>query len=127
MILQKKYQFDNWNDWDHTINISATNFIKEFGFSPNILLANEYTYSQIDFITTINPDKKQNAKRIDGVKELEDKNDINLSVYTSGEIEINFCIDNIEDKEFILIYDDESDDDTEEIPIESSPKVLINS
>lgn len=127
MILQKKYQFDKWSEWDHTLYNSATNFIKEFGFSPNILLANDYTYSQFDFITTINPEKKKNATRIDGVKEPEDKKDINLSVYKSGQIEIRFCIDNIEDKEFILVYDDESDeDDTEEIPIEFSPKVLIN-
>jgi len=109
MKFEKKYIFKTWNDWNHIIAFSVEDFSSHFHLYPNYLLANDYTLSQIDFIASIRPNI--NPKMI--------------GTFTSKEkgYEALFCIENmLLDKEFILVYDDESDEDT---PIEDIPSPYL--
>ena len=134
MNFEKKYLFNNWNDWNHTIFESAEDFQEVYGYSPNILLANNYTFSQIDFIANINPDIGKDVSREDdvtGVKEfaLEIGEDFGISSFQSDHHDIAFCLDHdLLDKEFILIYDDEPEDDDSEgddVPIDELTKINV--
>jgi hypothetical protein len=124
----KSFEILRWNDWDHIIARSIDDFFLTFSIYPNILLANKYTYSQIDFITTINPEKKKNAHRIvdDKIGEyLEslttDKNEgVGLTSFQKNLCELDFAIEKeLKDKEFTLVFDDNPEwgDDNDNLPV----------
>lgn len=130
MIMKhtKNYEILRWNDWDHIIARSIDDFFQTFSIYPNILLANKYTYSQIDFITTINPEKEKNANRIvdDKIGEyleslMTDKNEgVGLTSFQKKLCELDFAVEKeLKDKEFALVFDDNPEwgDDNDNLPI----------
>jgi hypothetical protein len=116
MKFSKNYQFQEWNDWDHTIAGAIDDFLVTYQLNPQILLCNKYTYSQIDFITTINPDKRKNVSPIDDFCNNDEQ--IQLAEFCKDNCNLKFGVDeSLAIKEFSLVYDDEADwgDDEDEI------------
>ena len=135
----KNYEILRWNDWDHILARSIDDFFQTYHVYPNILLANKYTYSQIDFITTINPEKEKNAYLIvdDKIGEYlesltKDKNEaVGLTSFQKKLCELDFAVENeLKDKEFALVFDDNPEwgDDNDNLPITelNIKQLLIN-
>jgi hypothetical protein len=101
MFLEKKYYFNKWSTWNKRISESSENFFKNFNCYPNLLFANEHTFSQINYITSIIPDLKLNFFKLNpGFKEVE------IAYYISKKYEIRFAYDiDLPHKEFILVFD----------------------
>jgi hypothetical protein len=123
MKFEKKYKFETWNNWNDIIHTSSLDFYTQFHFYPNYLLANFHTFSQIDFIANIRPDMKANV--IKHNEPVEPDEEIGIGLFTDKVcgFELQFCYeDEMSDKEFILIYDDEPDEDEEDdFPVEVLP------
>lgn len=128
MKYEKKYQLSSWNDWDHMVANSIDDFFQSFSLYPTILLANSFTYSQIDFITTINPEKKKNIHKIlendsdqnSNSMTFNEKENVGLASFRKGTCELDFAVDQeLKDREFSLVYDDEPDwgDADDPIPV----------
>ncbi len=119
MILSKTYQFQEWNNWDHSLANAIDDFFETYHLYPTILQCNVFTYSQIDFITNINPEKRKNVSPIDDVKKHVE--DIQLAIFLKGTCELRFAVDEkLEVKLFSLIFDDEpdwGDDDENNLPV----------
>lgn len=108
MYLQKQYSFDSWSEWGKTIRDSMRDFFDEFKIYPEYLIANSYTFSQIDFVAKHdldphmipeNPENRNNP--VGGIK-FSDK-------------EITFGVEErIEDKCFLLLFTDELDDEDDD-------------
>ena len=129
MKFEKQYKFETWNEWDHIIHISAEDFFNQFHFYPNYLLGNQHTFSQIDFIANMRPDmdiyKVEELTGKEYVVEKEKQTGIGIFTDKQCGFEIQFCIEEeLADKEFNLIYDDEPDEDDEDVPIENTPSEL---
>lgn len=131
MTYSKTYQFQEWNNWDHTLADAIDDFFETFHLFPHILLCNKFTYSQIDFITTINPKKREHASPID--ESLNGK-DINLAAFIKGPCELRFGVEvKLKIGAFSLVFDDEADwgvdDDEKILPVEEfdvvKGKVLV--
>lgn len=125
-----KYIFTTWSNWDDILKDALENFYSSNLGYPNIMLSNEYSYSQIDYITNLDENKREKAQLI-----MDDDPNILLSIISSEESnicltsfsfkgnDIDFAIENkLKDKEFILVKDDFSDWDFEDeiCPIESA-------
>ena len=90
-------------------------------------MANDYTFSQIDFITTYNQEKNDNAhlivnEKIDNYLDTITSNGIEevcLSSFKKNQCKLDFAVNpELLDKEFVLIYDDEPDwGDSVELPV----------
>ena len=129
MKFEKQYKFETWNEWNHIIHFSAKDFFEQFHFYPNYLLANHYTFSQIDFIANIRPDiNVYETDESTGKDYLMDKEKgIGIGTFTDKDcgFEIQFCYDDeMTDEDFNLIYDDEPDEDDETVPTENTPSEL---
>jgi hypothetical protein len=126
MKFEKKYKFETWNDWNDIISNSSQDFFNHFGCYPGILEANCHTFSQIDFICNINKEHGENVYEVDektGEKEylLLSGKEVSVNIFKCDNYEIAFAFDEkLEDKEFILTYDDEPDDD-DDIPVVDLP------
>ncbi|MEI6152872.1 MAG: hypothetical protein WCR01_10615 [Bacteroidota bacterium] len=125
MEVFKKYEFIKWNDWDHCIADSIKDFHQIYNLYPNILLANRHTYSQIDFITSINEEKKNNLLLVvdenigNYLDSLISENDEfgTITSFSEDNCELFFAIatePELTDKEFVLLYDDDPDGDGDE-------------
>lgn len=129
MRKMNKYIFTTWSNWDDILKDALENFYSSNLGYPNIMLSNEYSYSQIDYITNLDENKREKAQLI-----MDDDPNILLSIISSEESnicltsfsfkgnDIDFAIENkLKDKEFILVKDDFPDWDFEDeiCPIES--------
>lgn len=130
MQFKKQYTFETWNGWNDTICHSSQDFFNVFGFYPNILEANRHTFSQIDFICNINKqhtEKIYKADEITGEKDysLRKGEEVSIAAFYTDKYQIEFAWDDdLKDKEFVLFYEDESDDDDEDTPVETTPSEL---
>ncbi|MCX6278630.1 MAG: hypothetical protein NT004_11090 [Bacteroidetes bacterium] len=115
MYFEKLYYFDSWGTWGRVIRDAMRGFNQDYNLYPIYLLANSYTFSQIDFVGRHGTDpnmrpsdpKEKNAK-ISGIKFF-DK-------------EIAFGIEEtIDDKYFLLLYTDELNDSDDG---EDDPEIL---
>lgn len=126
-----KYIFTTWSNWDDILKDALENFYSSNLGYPNIMLSNEYSYSQIDYITNLDENKREKAQLIMD----DDDPNILLSIISSEESnicltnfsfkgnDIDFAIENkLKDKEFILVKDDFPDWGFEDeiCPIESA-------
>lgn len=55
MKFEKCYSLKNWTEWNSSFAETIDDFYKSYSFYPNILEANSYTYSQIDFLINVIP------------------------------------------------------------------------
>jgi len=123
MKLEKTYLIKKgeWTNWSETIAESTRDFYNVYTFYPNILEANDFTFSQFDFLTNVNPDERQHvASKNDVTGEIkfpEETENILLSSFNfCDEADIDFAVNNqLADKEIRLIYDDEPEWDEPEI------------
>ena len=134
MIFRNKYTISKWTDWGHDLSKSIDDFHDQYSYYPNILEANSYTYSQLDFLTNLDFEERRKVIRkneLSNLAELPSDDDIiELSTFKSNNCSLDFAInENLSDKEFLLIFDSEPDWDGESTkitsPVEVSQSVLI--
>ena len=137
MRHEKTYKFEKWNEWDHFLSSAIADFFQVYMLYPNIFMANDCTHSQIDFITTYNLEKNDNAhlivnEEIGNYLETltsEGTEEVCLSSYKKGNCELDFAVNpELLDKEFVLVYDDEPDwGDVDESPVpDIEGKIPVN-
>src|SRR5208337_926637 len=125
MYLSKKYKLKEWGSFDDDIYYSSKDFFKEKGFMPNIVAFNKHTYKQICFFATISP-KRKFIKDDNGVSEIEIPK-FHYQEYSEDpkvdclEFILHCCyIEELKDKEFEIIYDDDANfDNDEKTPIDN--------
>ena len=64
MKFEKIYLIDKWTDWNHSLSKSIDSFYIDFSYYPNILEANNHTYSQFDFLINEMPNEKEKVNRL---------------------------------------------------------------
>ena len=110
-----------WTKWSDTIANAIENFYSVYSYYPNILEANDHTFSQFDFLVNVKPDERQRVADLDdvtGIKRLPDETENILlkSFDFHDDADIDFAVDNqLTDRKFRLIYDDEPEWDKPEI------------
>jgi hypothetical protein len=114
MKIEKKYEINKWSEWDSEIFEFANDFFATHLYYPNVLIANEYTFSQFDFIANINRQKFKNIYKVDLIgnrkQEINENKSFKLTGYIAENIDIEFSLDNnTKDKQILLIFDDEPD------------------
>jgi hypothetical protein len=133
MEFSKKYEFINWNDWDHCVADSIRDFHQVYNLYPNILLANRHTHSQIDFITSINEEKMNNLLLVvdenigNYLDSLISENDEfgMITSFLDDNCELIFAIaiePELTDKEFFLLFDDDPEGDGDDDGILPAPQ-----
>ena len=134
MKFEKTYLIDKWTDWNHMLSESIDNFHLFFSYYPNIIEANNHTYSQFDFLINEMPNEKQKVNRFNEMTNRIEKPNNNeyicISSFKSLKASVEFAIDHkLNDKEFRLVYDSEPDWGDDEIfvntPVEKLLKVII--
>jgi len=124
MKFEKIYLIDKWTDWNHSLSKSIDSFYIDFSYYPNILEANNHTYSQFDFLINEMPNEKEKVNRLNELTnkiEKPNKNEyIGISTFETIKTSVDFAIDNnLKDKEFRLIYDSDPDWDEDNLIIDS--------
>jgi len=124
MIFKKIYSIKDgeWTKWIETITEAVDDFYIVYKLFPNFLEANEHTFSQFDFLVDVMPNKRQCVVCEDNLTGskwlLNEKDDVYLSSFHYRDIDVCFCFDNqLPDKKFMLVYNDEPEWDEPEIPI----------
>jgi hypothetical protein len=67
MNYLKDYEINEWSNWLKELALSVGDFYTTFDKLPNILEANEHTFSQFEFMTEISP-IGQEIKNVDSNK-----------------------------------------------------------
>ena len=124
MKIEKTYTIEEgkWTKWNDTLADAIDDFHIVYTLYPNILQANDYTFSQIDFLVNIIPDERQKVVKVDDVKgtmSIPNKTEnIALQSFNYCDLaDIDCAVDNqLTDKEFRLVYDDEPEWDEQEMP-----------
>jgi hypothetical protein len=119
MYFVKLYSFASWANWGETIRDGMRDFYDEFKIYPLYLLANSYTFSQIDFVGQheIDPHMKP---------EFPEDKEGPIGGIKFYDREVTFGVeDNIQDKSFLLLFSDEIDDgnDGQNEPQKSPPNL----
>lgn len=112
--LAKKYKMNSWYSFDDDIFYAAKNFHEEKRIFANMVIMNEHSYSQINFLTSISP-KREVIVDDNGESEIEigrfSYRDCSLAVATyTGKLS-NY----LEDMEFELIYDSDYGGDEDNV------------
>ena len=124
MTIEKLYSIKDgkWTEWSETLADAIDDFHIVYSLYPNILQANDYTFSQLDFLVNITPDERKQVvieDDITGTISLPGKTEnITLKSFDYCNFaDIDFAVDNqLADKEFKLVYDDEPEWDNPEMP-----------
>lgn len=124
MIFEKIYLIDKWTDWSHTLSKSIDSFYIDFSYYPNILEANNHTYSQFDFLINEMPNEKEKVNRLneltDKIEKPNENDYIMISTFETIKTSVDFAMDdNLKDKEFRLIYDSDPEWGEDDIIIDS--------
>ena len=133
MKLKKLYSIKEgeWTKWSDTIAGAMKDFYSVYSLYPNILEANDHTFSQFDFLVNVDPaERKHVASKDDvtGIIRIPGKvENISLNGFDfNDDADIDFAVDNeLSDRDFSLIYDDEPEWDEPEIP-EDCPETEID-
>ena len=127
MFFKKEYPINEWTKWNSIVFDAIHNFHNTFSVKPNIMQANEHTYSQFDFLTNVTPGEKQNLISEEKSGQISEDEDVSLVGYICKLTDIDFAIDNqLQDKTFCLVYDDEAEWDEPEtqddFPVDENEK-----
>jgi hypothetical protein len=133
MRFEKSCNLTKWTEWNSTFAKTIDDFYVSYSVYPNILEANRYTYSQIDFLFNVIPGEKQKLHRIDELTnkiiQPQEIEEVSIFSYKSDFCSVEFAIDeNLSDKDFLLIFDsdpDWGDDSINKIPVENE-KLVFN-
>ncbi|WP_055431322.1 hypothetical protein [Candidatus Symbiothrix dinenymphae] len=123
MEKEKEYRFERWEDWSHAIADAIDDFFVSFAYSPEILAANDWTFSQFDFFVNVMHGEKEKCIPRDDKAAIAGKNgQISLCSFDKAGTSLRFAVDNqLKDKTFRLIYDDDADwgdEEPVEVPVE---------
>lgn len=135
MDFKREFTIDKWTSWTEKIDDAVNDFIEEFDLFPNILIANEHTFSQINFLINNIPGEKKNVFIYDekSKKQVSAENTefVYVDSYTCDDYTLIFTLNpDLEDKKFILDYDedklrdddeDDDGDDDDKTPVEPIP------
>ena len=117
MFFKKEYTINEWTKWDSTVFDAIKNFYDTFTLKPNIIQANEHTFSQFDFLSDVRIEKRQNVVNKETNEKIPQGKEVNLDCYSCKLADIDFAIDNkLQDKSFCLIYDDDVEWISSEMP-----------
>jgi len=124
MRFEKSYRLINWTEWNSALAKTIDDFYKSYSVYPNILEANRYTFSQIDFLINVIPGERQNLHRknelLNQTMKPAETEEVGIVAYESDNANVDFAIDeNLDYKEFRLIYD--SDPEWEDVTIIGIP------
>jgi hypothetical protein len=133
MRFEKSYKLTKWTEWNSSLAKNIDDFYVSYSFYPNILEANRYTYSQIDFLINVIPGEKQKLYRNDELLNQRLKpaetEEVGIIAYESDIGNVDFAIDeNLAYKEFRLVYDSDpewEDETITMIPVEDE-KLIFN-
>jgi hypothetical protein len=125
MAFQSSGIITDFPHWDDIIHEAVIQFHKQYLVYPNILLASQETYRQIDLYAQIHPERLRH--------EDEDFEDSSipyegLSTFSGPDYTLNFCLDpDLSDGHFTLIYDEAPDfgGEPEEEPKETEDKGYV--
>ena len=131
MVFQNIYTISKWTDWSHNLANSINDFHNKFSFYPNILEANSYTHSQIDFLTNVDSEERKKVVRKNEELDMDvlpsEEDVINLSVFQVNKCSLDFAVnEELNDKELQLIYDSEPDWDDDATLMDPPIDVLEN-
>ncbi|MEI8203314.1 MAG: hypothetical protein WCH34_09900 [Bacteroidota bacterium] len=118
MQQQKKYTIVLWEQWNKTISDAIDDFYETFLNYPTIMEANSHTYSQFDFLINIIPDELGRVEHRDEltnqVLPISEDEYVEISSFSNKHCSLDFAVfEEHEDREFLLIYDDEPDWDND--------------
>jgi len=105
MYLERNYKMRNWYGFDDHIFNAAKRFYAKHGIFPNTVVFNEHTYQQVCFLTSVSPKR---ACLVDD--EGEDFIEIGIFKYIDCALQCAIS-EELNDKEFLLVFNDEPDDD----------------
>ena len=134
MFLEKSFKLKLWSEWDDEVAAATEEFTKEYVFSPNGLVANSWTFSQIDFITTISEMREHTfrynpkTKQYDVPYDKDETVEVSSFACPDGKFDMLFYFDKeLKDKEYKLFFSDEEDDDDDEseTPVPIDNPVLV--
>jgi hypothetical protein len=124
MKIEKTYSIKKgkWTKWSKTLADAIDDFQTFCTYYPNILEANDHTFSQFDFLTNVDPNERQNVSCMDDItgkiKYPDETEKILLRSFSYCNADIDFAVDNqLADKQFRLVYDDEPEWEEPEIPV----------
>lgn len=121
MITTKIYKIDEWYGFYDKIDEAIDDFFEENNRLPNYITFSDHTYSQICFLFTCSPLRRY---IVDDIGEEE----ITLEKFEYDDCELKCLIGvDMNDKEFELLYDnetdydDDDDDDDNNFPVDILP------
>jgi hypothetical protein len=100
LVFKRKFRIKDWKKWDDDINLAAKDFLSKHLVYPNILVANNSTFNQID--------GRANRKRIVNQKGQKPKGNkqVALEGFKTSDCNLKFCInEKLPVRKFILAYD----------------------
>jgi len=116
-IIKLKAKITDFSVWDYTIHLYVKQFHQQHNVYPNILLANDFTYSKINIRVQLHPERL-----IDYEGKNAKKSDITfrgIGSFDAFNYSLHFCTDNkLADDMFMLVFDASPDFDGEPIPEE---------
>jgi hypothetical protein len=107
--------------WDDTIHLSSVKFHNQFNVYPNILLASDCTYREIDLYAQMYPNRIVIADDDGNIETIETSDELynGLSHFVTEDYELECCLDyDLQEGSFTLIFDEAPDFDGE--PVEKS-------
>jgi len=130
MVVFQDFRIDDWTVWDDTIYAQIGVFTSRHGVTPNILLANEASYSRLN-LASANTAMRENIHGPNGETPEPDEFP-ELDGFETADCSLCFCLDTmLSDHCFQLIHDadawfddDPDGDDGEPIPVEEAEENL---
>ncbi len=132
MKQEKKYTITLWEEWNKTISDAIDDFFQSFLNYPIIIQANEHTFSQFDFLINIKPGERDRVTHIDEHTNksmpIPEDEFIEITSFTCNNCNLDFSLlEELSDKEFLLVYDSEPDwEDGNDDIMSDFPKHLVS-
>lgn len=114
MRFEKMYMIAKWTDWNCKLFESIDDFFECYSYFPNIIEANNHTYSQFDFLINEIPNEKQRVAKLNDLTNIIEKPNskeyVKISGFETMKASLEFAVDvKLKNKEFRLVYDSEPD------------------
>ncbi len=107
VVFKKKFKFNDFLHWDKEVYEAAEDFKDDFSIYPTILAATPQTLSRIDMVANFG--SRDRIKKTENTV-LEKTEFAQLGGFSSDNFELDFAADpELEDREFLLIFDSDPD------------------
>lgn len=106
MRYSKEYDINQWSNWLDELANSVRDFYNTFNKLPNILEANEHTFSQFEFMVEVSPIGQEIKNVETGLLGNDIKKPLIRSLEFKGECTLSFIINNsFSDKKYLLKFE----------------------